>query len=315
MGFNIPYGPQFWRALAKWPFEKWCQLNTLIRFATFACDSLTWWTYVETALPPLGEFALALVGFDWDDIARGFLRPTGIRSRPSLFGELLDDFLVKKEIPELGEIIGAKLPGARVVKSFTNHPLTRALFKIDAFLQRGVYYWMVLDLTTDFFYNWALGLFRTEVCAQSSVAASYIYCTYQTPRVHPPGSWFGAAPIYPYCERKWHTGGGITYDWFHWGHKEYDCFVVWSAKFRAKGLRHTAGRGAFALMGTDGLMYDFLDNVPAGVQFALTAYVPAGHYVMPMGVVYGPDDLYRITLEPVLMQGWALVKVLEGGES
>jgi len=295
----------------RWPYEKVSQMNTLLKFYTFACDSLTWWTYVETALPPLGEFVLALFSFDWDDIARGFLRPAGIRSRAALLGEIAESFLVKKEIPEFGELIGAKLPGAKIVKSWTRHPVTRALFKIDAFLQRGVYYWMVLDLTTDFFYNWACGLFKTEVCAQASIAATYLYCTSQTPRAAKPDEWFWAHPVWHMCSRRWSTGGGVTNDYLRWGHPQHDIYVVWGAKFRAYGLKYKADKGDFMLQGTDGTVYDMITNVPAHTFAVMTAYVPAGCYVIPLGKIYGPPDIYRVTLEPILMQGWALVKKIE----
>ncbi|MEM1544697.1 MAG: hypothetical protein QW795_08450 [Candidatus Bathyarchaeia archaeon] len=303
--FSIPYGPKLWAALRKWPLEKWAQFNTLIRFASFACDDLTWWIYVETAMKPLGELVLALIDFDWDDILRGFLRPTGIRSRPGVLSELAESFLVKFEIPELGEVIGAHLPGARIVKRFTSHPATRALFKIDAMAQRALFYWMVLDVTTDFFYNWSLGLFRTRVCAASSVASSYIYCSSQTSRGAKNGEWGILNPVFIFC-RRWHKGGGVA-DWtfFKWGHKYYDVYVVLMTMFRA-GPFTDIYPVFWVGWDSDIGRLDEVGPIPEKTMVVTTAYIPRGVTAWPIFKYEGRYDVVHVLAQPLMIQGWCV---------
>jgi len=96
-----------------------------------------------------------------------------------------------------------------------------------------------------------------------------------------------------------------------WGHPEYDIYVVWGGQFRAKGLKYWADYADFMWQGTDGVVYDMITRVPSKTFAVMTAYVPAGKYVVPLGKVYGPPDIYRVTIAPLLVQGWALVKTLE----
>jgi hypothetical protein len=107
---------------------------------------------------------LVLLDFGWDDVARGFFRPAGIRTRwkfrPGKAGQKKKRF----EIPELGESIGKRLPGARFFRGRRVGPFWRWFWRIDGLAQRALWYWLLADIGVDFVYNWTTGIFRHERC-------------------------------------------------------------------------------------------------------------------------------------------------------
>jgi len=70
------------------------------------------------------------------------------------------------EIPEIGEIIGKNLPGAKAIKGRKVGVAWRWFWRIDAIAQRVLYYWMLVDVLADFSYAWSTGIFRHELCWQ-----------------------------------------------------------------------------------------------------------------------------------------------------
>lgn len=168
--YELPYGPGLWKALREWPDEWSASLNTIVRFISFDCNG-TWTVLVDTLLPALGEMVIVLLDFGWDDVARGFFRPSGIRSRHRMrrgkkhgHGRGRRRRGIWDWIPEIGEEIGAHLPGARIVKGRKVGALSRWLWQIDGVLQRGLFYWMMADVITDFGYGWLIGILRHEAC-------------------------------------------------------------------------------------------------------------------------------------------------------
>lgn len=168
--FNIPYGPSLWHAVASYPHELVNKFNTLRRVSELRCN-WSWRLFVETALPAAGQLVLALLDFGLDDVVRGYLRPFGPRARARLNRKAKKPGkknLKKFEIPELGELIGENLPGARLFKARHVSKAERFIWVLDGLAQRALYYWMIFDLTTDFFYNWAVGIYKSELCAAGS---------------------------------------------------------------------------------------------------------------------------------------------------
>jgi len=165
--YQLPYGPGLWHTLQRWPNSFVARINTITRMTMFDCGN-DWGVYVETLLPALGDLFLVMIDTEWDDVARAFFRPYGIRSR----GSSRDKRKKKKkkrfsvEIPEIGEIIGKNLPGAKFVKGRKVGFTWRWFWRIDAILQRALYYWMIVDVLTDFSYAWSTGIFRHESCWQ-----------------------------------------------------------------------------------------------------------------------------------------------------
>lgn len=56
-----------------------------------------------------------------------------------------------------------------------NRPVTagvRNLWIIDGLIQRALWYWLVAEVTTDFFHNWLSALHKTEFCQGSGFGAA-----------------------------------------------------------------------------------------------------------------------------------------------
>jgi hypothetical protein len=131
----------------------WIDKVNFIRFYVSNPCNFPWMVYIETALPAAGKAIWQLVEFGLLDVVRGFFRPKSIRSgrhgrkrRRGPGG--------KAAIPEVAEVVASKLPGAEAVASREVSQGVKALWRIDGFTQRILYYWMLVDVFTDFWYNW-----------------------------------------------------------------------------------------------------------------------------------------------------------------
>lgn len=134
------------------------KFNFVIDFFQNPCDA-PFMLYVETAHKAAGKAVLSLLSFGMDDIARGFFRPKGLRSgrhgrKRNQPGRRRRGNKRIGSFPELGEEIGKRIPGAAKAGEPVED-VQKFLWRIDGGLQRGMYYWMIADVTNDFFYNWA----------------------------------------------------------------------------------------------------------------------------------------------------------------
>jgi hypothetical protein len=146
------------------------------------CDEpfLVWAT---TALPPLGQLVLSLVSFGTDDIIRGYFRPKGLRSarhgrggkkrgiRRSGLGRALAN--VPGIGDDTGNMIGKMLPGAQ---SRTANQVSQGLnnmWRIDGVIQRGLFYWFIADVVSEFLFDWATLIEQSEAGTACGAAALY----------------------------------------------------------------------------------------------------------------------------------------------
>lgn len=174
--YNLPYGPGLWESLALYPNEFSSQMNVILHMAEFSCNG-DFWLYVETLLPAVGELWILIFDFEWDDVARGWLRPSGIRTRwkfrPGKKGKRGGKKGGKLELPEWGELVGSKLPCPLWLRGIMASKPFKWLWRIDGILQRGLFYFMVVDVAKDFAYTWSSGLLRARGCWEN--AAGWIY--------------------------------------------------------------------------------------------------------------------------------------------
>ncbi len=127
-----------------------------------------WYIYVETMGPAALKAFITLISFGWDDVARGFWRPRGLNPRRT--GKRKGKWRrAIPRFPELGEEIGKRIPGADAVKGRKWGCGGRTLWRIDTALQRGFFYWLVADVTNDFFFEWTSLLYKTEWCKASDL--------------------------------------------------------------------------------------------------------------------------------------------------
>lgn len=141
------------------------KIQAILKLVENPCDE-PWTVYLELAIEPLFNVVVALLTFGMDDVIRGYFRPKNLRSGRHLRrGKRGKRF--KGGIPELGEEIGKKLPGAEWQRNRIVTHGVKVMWLIDGVLQRALFWWMVADLSIDFFYDWASAIFETEQCEKS----------------------------------------------------------------------------------------------------------------------------------------------------
>lgn len=138
------------------------KVNYAVKFIQAPCNA-PMIVYVETLLPAAGHAILALLEFGMDDVIRGFARPVSGRTRwhrrRGRKGRLK-----LRGIPELGEAIGARLPGAELVSGRAVTQGVRNLWIVDGVLQRGLFWWLVIDIVGEFFFEWSTLLVKRGDC-------------------------------------------------------------------------------------------------------------------------------------------------------
>lgn len=126
-----------------------------------------WYIYIETMGPAALEAFITLITFGWDDVARGYFRPRGLYKRRS--GKRKGKWAKRvPRFPEIGEEIGKRIPGADRQKGKKWSELGKTLWRIDGVIQQGLFWWLVVDVTNDFFFNWTSVLYETEWCKASN---------------------------------------------------------------------------------------------------------------------------------------------------
>lgn len=132
------------------------KLNWVDYWSEADCEA-PWTVYLETAWPAIGRAALVLVSFDMGDMARSMFRPAAKRQgRHGRKG--LRSGKRPRGIPEPSDLIARNIPGAEMRATRYVDDGTRMLWKFDGFLQRALHRVMLVDLATDFLYEWGSGI-------------------------------------------------------------------------------------------------------------------------------------------------------------
>ena len=146
-----PQGPDY--------FDK---VNYVIDAWSEPCEA-PWFIYVETLKPALITAFITLITFGWDDVARGFFRPRGLGPRRT--GKRKGKWAKRiPRFPEIGNTIGANIPGADSVKGWKWNSAGKTLWRIDTISQAVLFAWLVVDVTIDLAYNWTSLLYNTHWC-------------------------------------------------------------------------------------------------------------------------------------------------------
>ena len=137
--------------------------NGIVRLLENSCED-PWTVYAETAFPALGKAFITILLFGFDDIMRGFFRPTkSLRSRRHGRGGKKGRKV--KGIPEIGDTIGKKVDKHVTGDFFNNRSVSQGvkhLWIVDSVVQRGLWYWLVFDVVNDFFYDWATAIMESH---------------------------------------------------------------------------------------------------------------------------------------------------------
>jgi hypothetical protein len=116
-----------------------------------------WMVYIETAIPAAGKAVWQLVEFGFLDLIRAFFRPKTLRGgrhgRKPRRGKK-----PKAAIPEVAEAVAERIPGYGPVAHREVSDGVKTLWRIDGVVQRVLYYWLLVDVISDFWYNWLVGI-------------------------------------------------------------------------------------------------------------------------------------------------------------
>ena len=146
------------------------KVNAVIKYFENPCDA-PWAIYFETALPALGEAILTILDFGFDDVVRGAVRPKGLRSgRHTRRGRRGGG--LGKAIPEIGEMLGAMVPGSKAARDRKVSQGVKNLWLLDGVIQRVLWYWLVADVTATFAFNWTSAIQESRFCKNQGSGAA-----------------------------------------------------------------------------------------------------------------------------------------------
>jgi hypothetical protein len=136
------------------------RVNFIVRYFWDGCEA-PFRLFVEFAGPPAGQAVALLIGLSWDDIAKGFFRPAGLRSkrhgRKGYKGG-------KRgwELPDPNDEIARRIPGQR---EFAGRPWgspTFWAFEISDVADRVAFNLAIVDVVSDVTYQALLGIIEAD---------------------------------------------------------------------------------------------------------------------------------------------------------
>lgn len=158
------------------------KLNGIVRFIEDPCDA-PFLLYIELARAPAKKALLSFLTFGLADIMRGYFRPKGLRSRRHGRGGRKSGVGRSRlgravgRVPglgdDLGNFIGKRLPGAERLNQRHVSQGVKNLWLVDGLLQRALFYWLIIGITTDFLYEWTSLIQKSEFCQRSKVRGGY----------------------------------------------------------------------------------------------------------------------------------------------
>lgn len=142
------------------------RVNYVTKSLNNPCD-VPWVVYAETAGKAALTVAIAVVCFDIFDVARFVFRPAGLRSGRHLSrGKKGSN---KRRKKGLGRKLANKVPILATLNQRSVSNGVKHLWIIDGIGQRLLWWWLMIDVTTGFFYNWTTMLKKTEQCQLENV--------------------------------------------------------------------------------------------------------------------------------------------------
>ena len=137
------------------------RVNYVIRSFDNPCD-IPWALVVETARPAALQAAIAIACFGFTDVVRYVFRPAGLRSgRHGRRGR--KGRRSRSPLAILSRTV-RKLPPLSALRSRQVSQGVKNLWIFDTAGQRLLWWWLVADVATGFFYNWTTMIQKTEKC-------------------------------------------------------------------------------------------------------------------------------------------------------
>lgn len=142
------------------------RVSYVVEFLEDPCEA-PWTVYLELALPAAGEAFMALFIPSPDEIIENYLAPGGARSRGKFRrGKGKKGGRIRRLgfVPDVDELIADRLPFRQLVKARNVGRGVRFLWTFHGVLERALWYWMVVDMTTQFAYQWTSAVAKSEYC-------------------------------------------------------------------------------------------------------------------------------------------------------
>lgn len=142
------------------------RVNYVVKTVNNPCDT-PWVVIAETAGKAALSVAIAVVCFDIFDVARFVFRPAGLRSGRHLSrGKKGQN---KRSSKGLGRKLANKVPVLAALEQRTVSNGVKHMWIIDGIGQRLLWWWLMIDVSTAFFYNWTTMLAKTEKCQMANI--------------------------------------------------------------------------------------------------------------------------------------------------
>lgn len=141
------------------------KVGAISRYWSEQCQT-PWTAIMETIPGAAAKPVIGLLSFGLDDVLRGYLRPRGLK--PGRKFAPKKRFYNRPTIPELGEEIGKRIPGAETIKGRQFGAIEKFLWIADGAMQRALYYVMVFDAVLDTWYNSVSALRKQGYCSTST---------------------------------------------------------------------------------------------------------------------------------------------------
>lgn len=158
------------------------KVNGIVDFIEDPCGA-PWLVYIELAKEPLRKALLTWITFGLTDVMRGYFRPRSARGRrhgrprgkgSTKLGPLR---LAAASIPglgdDLGNFVGKIIPGADDLNQRHVSQGVKNLWIIDGVIQRGLWWWLVIGVTTDFLYEWTSLIQASVFCQRTFHGSCY----------------------------------------------------------------------------------------------------------------------------------------------
>lgn len=147
----------------------WLQKLSFVRlFVANGCET-TLMVYLETGGKALDNLFMSLLSFGMDDIVRSIFRPQGLRSkRHGRKGR--KGGKGNPAIPEVSDMIADRVPGKEQLHKRSVSDGVKHLWQLDGIGQRLLYNVMIVNLVTDFAFDWQSGIVQHEDSDCSGIA-------------------------------------------------------------------------------------------------------------------------------------------------
>jgi hypothetical protein len=137
------------------------KINFVVEMWNNPCDA-PWYVYVETAWPAALQMVVTVFCFDFDDLVRWIFRPMGLW--PMGFGIRRRGRRGGRRRRGLGARVRSKLPYLVAIEGRQVSNGVKNLWRIDTIGQKLLWWWLLIDATTTFAYNWTSAIYKTEWC-------------------------------------------------------------------------------------------------------------------------------------------------------